>query len=37
MDTAVNFELPDHIGRPWVLGEGLAKGPVLLVFYRGDW
>ena len=37
LDTAADFELPDHHGRPWRLGEHLAGGPVLLVFYRGDW
>lgn len=35
--TATNFELPDHDGRPWRLSAALSKGPVLLVFYRGDW
>ena len=34
---APNFELPDEQGRPWVLSERLAVGPVVLVFYRGDW
>jgi len=37
LDSATDFELPDHQGRPWRLGEKLAGGPVLLVFYRGDW
>jgi peroxiredoxin len=37
VDRAIDFELPDHLGRPWRLGEQLADGPVLLVFYRGDW
>ena len=37
MDRATDFVLPDHTGRPWALGERLAEGPVLLVFYRGDW
>ncbi len=31
------FELPDERGRPWVLTEHLADGPVVLVYYRGDW
>ncbi len=35
--TAADFELPDHDGRPWRLSEALTAGPVLLVFYRGDW
>ncbi len=37
MDSAADFELPDHRGHPWRLGERLANGLVLLVFYRGDW
>jgi peroxiredoxin len=37
VDEAEEFELPDHRGRPWRLGEHLGDGPVLLVFYRGDW
>lgn len=31
------FELPDEEGRPYDLGERLEVGPVVLVFYRGDW
>ena len=31
------FELPDHEGQAWNLGEKLESGPVMLVFYRGDW
>ncbi len=37
MNKVTDFELPDQDGRPWRLGERLAQGPVLLVFYRGDW
>ena len=37
VDRATDFELTDDRGRPWRLGERLAEGPVLLVFYRGDW
>lgn len=37
MDEVTDFELPDQDGRPWRLGARLARGPVLLVFYRGDW
>jgi len=37
MEKATEFELPDHTAQSWVLGERLAQGPVLLVFYRGDW
>lgn len=32
-----DFELPDAQGRPWRLSTALADGPVVLVFYRGDW
>lgn len=31
------FELPDEEGRAWDLSEHLENGPVMLVFYRGDW
>ena len=31
------FELPDEEGRPFNLLEQLREGPVVLVFYRGDW
>ncbi|WP_162924310.1 peroxiredoxin family protein [Rubrobacter indicoceani] len=34
---APNFELPDEQTTPWVLSGQLELGPVLLVFYRGDW
>ncbi len=34
---APDFTLPDHLGRPVSLAETLARGPVLLVFYRGHW
>jgi peroxiredoxin len=37
MDRSIDFELPDHEGKPWRLAAHLARGPVLLVFYRGDW
>lgn len=32
-----NFELPDEGGRPFELYRRLREGPVVLVFYRGDW
>ena len=32
-----NFELPDHRGRPFNLARELEGGPIVLVFYRGDW
>ena len=31
------FELPDQQGYPWSLSGELEVGPVVLVFYRGDW
>ena len=31
------FELPDHNGENWNLDEQLSEGPVMLVFYRGNW
>jgi hypothetical protein len=32
-----SFELSDEEGRPRKLLEYLEEGPVILVFYRGDW
>lgn len=32
-----NFELPDGEGRPFDLHARLRDGPLVLVFYRGDW
>lgn len=32
-----NFELPDQEGRPFNLAGQLRDGPIVLVFYRGDW
>jgi len=37
MERAVDFELPDHEGHPWRLSEHLGAGPLVVVFYRGDW
>src|SRR5215203_1242944 len=31
------FELPDQLGYPWSLSGELELGPVVLVFYQGDW
>ena len=31
------FELPDQQDYPWGLPGQLEVGPVVLVFYRGDW
>jgi len=37
MTGASDFSLPDQNGEVWDLASALARGPVLLVFYRGDW
>jgi len=37
MDSALDFELPDEKGHGWHLAAHLAREPVALVFYRGDW
>jgi peroxiredoxin len=34
---APDFELPDQQGYPWSLSGELEEGPVVLIFYRGDW
>ncbi|MGI9048047.1 MAG: peroxiredoxin family protein [Rubrobacteraceae bacterium] len=34
---APDFELPDQTGFPWSLTGQLMTGPVMLVFYAGDW
>ena len=36
-DKMPAFELPDHTGKSWNLDEQLSEGPVMLVFYRGNW
>ncbi len=36
-DHAPDFELPDPHGKPVRLSDRLAKGPVVLSFFRGDW
>ena len=36
-ETVTNFELPDEQGRPFNLARELEGGPIVLVFYRGDW
>ena len=35
--TVPYFELPDQQDYPWGLSGQLEVGPVVLVFYRGDW
>jgi peroxiredoxin len=37
VDKAIDFELPDQEGQNWRLADHMTRGPVLLVFYRGDW
>ena len=37
VDQAIDFALPDQEGKPWRLDDHIARCPVLLVFYRGDW
>jgi cytochrome oxidase Cu insertion factor (SCO1/SenC/PrrC family) len=34
---AADFELPAHDGRIVTLAELVARGPAILVFYRGYW
>ena len=36
-ETAPDFTLEDQRGRKVALSEARAKGPVVLVFYRGYW
>ncbi len=36
-DKAPDFTLPDALGRPVSLADLLAEGPVVAVFYRGEW
>lgn len=36
-DKAPNFTLPDALGNPVSLYDELAKGPVILTWYRGSW
>jgi hypothetical protein len=36
-DKLADFELPDVRGGTWALRDARARGPVVLVFYRGFW
>ena len=36
-ERAPDFQLPDALGKIVSLRERLAAGPVVLVFYRGEW
>jgi peroxiredoxin len=31
------FELPDERGAAFDLSDKLSEGPVVVLFYRGDW
>ena len=37
MERATDFALPDERGTTWRLADHLGRGPVLLIYYRGDW
>jgi len=37
LERAPDFTLPDSTGAPVTLSAELARGPVLLVFFRGHW
>lgn len=37
LQPAPDFTLPDEEGRPVRLADLLDRGPILLLFYRGDW
>lgn len=36
-ETVPSFELPDERGESFALPDKLSEGPVVLLFYRGDW
>lgn len=36
-DTVENFTAADSQGKLWILREALDSGPVVLIFYRGQW
>ena len=36
-DKFPDATLTDHHGQPWRFKDALAKGPLLVVFYRGGW
>ncbi len=36
-EAAPEIDLTDHVGEKFLLSESLRKGPVVLVFYRGNW
>ncbi len=36
-EVAPDFELTDSTGKPRRLSSLAARGPLVLIFYRGDW
>ena len=36
-EKAPDFTLPNAVGRPYHLADGLGRGPVVVTFYRGAW
>jgi len=36
-ETALDFTLPNHLGKQMNLGAMLSEGPVVVSFYRGGW
>jgi hypothetical protein len=36
-EVAPEFELPDSTGAPRRLSKLVSQGPLVLLFYRGDW
>ncbi len=36
-EVASDFELSDSTGEPRRLSTLAARGPLVLIFYRGDW
>lgn len=36
-DTVKNFSLTDQIGQVFTLNDALKEGPIVLIFYRGQW
>ena len=36
-EQAPDFTLPDALGQPVTLSQLLTQGPVIIIFYRGEW
>jgi len=36
-EQAPDFTLPNAVGKPYHLADGLTHGPVVITFYRGNW